>query len=165
MSLPLPELEELDELLEELLLEEEELLLDELEEDELLLEDELLELLEEEELLEDIRSASAPFSASTWARPQSSPNSASISALIWASSSAETCALSLLELELEDELLELFDDELDEDFELEDDDELFFLLFFDFFDEPEEELEEELLLLDEDLLLELEDELLLEDPT
>ena len=166
MSLPLPELEELDELLEELLLEEEELLLDELEEDELLLEDELPELLEEEELLEDIRSASAPFSASTWARPQSSPNSASISALIWASSSAETCALSLLELELEDELLELFDDELDEDFELEDDDELFFfLLFFDFFDEPEEELEEELLLLDEDLLSELEDELLLEVPT
>ena len=162
MSLPLPELDELDELLEELLLEEEELLLDELEEDELLLEDELPELLEEEELLEDIRSASAPFSASTWARPQSSPNSASISALIWASSSAETCAFSLLELELEDELLELFDDEL-EDFELVEDDELFF--FFDFFDEPEEELEEELLLLDEDLLEELEDELLLEDPT
>ena len=164
MSLPLPELDELDELLEELLLEEEELLLDELEEDELLLlEEELLELLEEEELLEDIRSASAPFSASTWARPQSSPNSASISALIWASSSAETCALSLLELELEDELFELFDDELDEDFELDEDEELF-LLFFDFFDE-EEELEEELLLLDEDLLEELEDELVLEDPT
>ena len=91
LSLPLPELDELDELLEELL-EEEELLLDELEEDELLLlEDELLlELLEEEELLEDIRSASAPFSASTWARPQSSPNSASISALIYASSSRVT---------------------------------------------------------------------------
>ena len=92
MSLPLPELDELDELLEEELLEEEELLLDELEEDELLLEDELLELLEEEELLEDIRSASAPFSASTWARlePQSSPNSAAISALIYASSSLVT---------------------------------------------------------------------------
>ena len=91
LSLPLPELDELDELLEELLLEEEELLLDELEEDELLLlEEELLELLEEEELLEDIRSASAPFSASTWARPQSSPNSASISALIYASSSRVT---------------------------------------------------------------------------
>ena len=65
LSLPLLELDELDELLEEELLEEEELLLDELEEDELLLlDDELLELLEDE-LLEDIRSASAPFSAST----------------------------------------------------------------------------------------------------
>ena len=162
MSLPLPELDELDELLEELLLEEEELLLDELEEDELLLEDELPELLEEEELLEDIRSASAPFSASTWARPQSSPNSASISALIWASSSAETCAFSLLELELEDELLELFDDEL-EDFELVEDEEEFFLLFFDFFDD--EELELELLLLDdeEDLPSSLEDDELLEE--
>ena len=76
-------LSELDELLEELLLEEDELLLEEeellLEEEELLLEEDELLLLE---LLEDIRSASAPFSASTWAMPQSSPYSASISALI-----------------------------------------------------------------------------------
>ena len=89
--------------------------------------------------------------------------------MIWASSSAVTCAFLSLELEFEDEeFFELFDDELDEEEFDEEEDEEFFLLFLHFFDDLSEELELELELLllddDEDLPeLEDDDELLEED--